>query len=80
MDIMKFEILEEGDNVIKIDGTQVHVQKSTGEYFVYSLILDENEQAIDFNVLAIKKGMGAIEIVKDADLNDLAEAWTDSNE
>ena len=46
MDIMKFEILEEGDNVIKIDGAQVHVQKSTGEYFVYFLIVVERQECV----------------------------------
>lgn len=80
MEIMKFGILETGDKVMKVDGPVVHVQKANGEYFVYTLILDKGEQIIDFNVFAIKIGMGSIEAIKDADLNDLAEAWRDSNE
>ncbi|SFB48609.1 hypothetical protein [Azotobacter beijerinckii] len=80
MDILKFEILEDGDEVVKLEKEEIHVRKSSGEYFVYTLIFDKNNQAINFNVFAIKKGFGSIEIVKDADLSDLSEAWRESNE
>lgn len=78
MDILKFEILEKDDEVVKVDGPQIHVKKASGEYFVYTLIMDEDNQVVDFNVFGIKKGMGAIEIVKKADLDDLSEAWEES--
>tara|TARA_R110001583_G_scaffold38184_1_gene123519 strand:+ start:1250 stop:1492 length:243 start_codon:yes stop_codon:yes gene_type:complete len=80
MDIMKFEILEENDEVVKVDANQVHVKKSSGEYVIYTLKLDEADQVVDFNVFAITKGFGSIELSKDADLNDLAELWDSSDE
>ncbi|MGV0886380.1 hypothetical protein V6760_05835 [Acinetobacter venetianus] len=80
MDIIKFEILEENDEVVKVDANQVHVKKSSGEYFIYTLKLDEADQMVDFNVFAITKGFGSIELSKDADLNDLAELWGSSDE
>lgn len=76
---MKFEILEDNDNVIKVEANQVHVRKASGEYVVYTLKLDEADQIVDFNVFAITKGFGSIELAKDADLNDLSELWGTSD-
>ena len=80
MDIMKFGILDDNDEVVKVDATQVHVRKRSGEYVVYTLKLDETCQVVDFDVFAITKGFGSIEVSKEADLNDLAELWGISNE
>lgn len=80
MDIMKFEILEESDEVVKVEANQVHIRKKSGEYVIFTLKLDEAEQLVDFNVFAITKGFGSIELVKDADLNDLSELWEKSDE
>lgn len=77
---MKFEILEENDEVVKVDANQIHVKKLSGEYVIYTLKLDEADQVVDFNVFAITKGFGSIELSKDADLNDLAELWDSSDE
>jgi len=77
---MKFEILEENDIVVKVDNHQVHVKKKNGEYIVYTLQLDEAGQVFDFNAFAITRGFGSIELSKDADLNDLAELWKESND
>lgn len=80
MDIMKFEILEDDDEVVKIDNEQVHVRKSNGEYIIYTLILDKAKQVVDFNVFAVTKGFGSIEVSKNCDLHDLFELWKVSNE
>ncbi|GAB2955596.1 hypothetical protein [Aquaspirillum soli] len=80
MDIIKFEILEENDEVVKVEANQVHVRKKNGEYVIYTLKLDEADQFVDFNVFAITKGFGSIELMKDADLNDLSELWGSSDE
>lgn len=80
MDILKFEILEEKDEVVKVDANKVHVRKKSGEYVIYTLKLDEEDQIVDFNVFAIKKGSGSIELSKDANLHDLADLWGVSDE
>jgi len=77
MKILKFEILDtkNGDRVVKVEGQDIHVSKDTGEYVVYKLKMDEGNQVIGFDVLAITKGDGDFELIADADLNDLAELW-----
>ncbi|MBZ9560491.1 MULTISPECIES: hypothetical protein [unclassified Modicisalibacter] len=80
MDIIKFEILEDNDEVVKVEANQVHVRKTSGEYVIYTLKLDEENQVVDFNVFAITKGFGSIELAKGADLNDLSELWGSSDE
>ncbi|MGL5396606.1 MAG: hypothetical protein ACRDBQ_15275 [Shewanella sp.] len=82
MDILKFEILDlkKGDRVVKVDGPEVHVSKASGEYAVYTLKLDQNNEMIDFDVLAIVSGCGDFDLVKNADYSDLSELWEGSNE
>ena len=82
MDIIKFEVLDDGDDVVKVDNdnTQIHVKKKNGEYAVYKLIFDKKGQYIDFNVVAITKGFPSIKIIKDATPEDLSEVWSKSNE
>lgn len=80
MDIMKLGILDDKDDVVKVDGNQVHVKRKTGEYAVYTLRLDESNQIVDFDVFAITKGFGSIELCKNADLDDLSELWDDSDD
>lgn len=80
MDILKFEILDENDEIVKVDNQQVHVKKKNGEYVVYTIHLDKDEQFVSFNVFAITKGNGSIELIKDADLDDLAQLWENNND
>lgn len=82
MNILKFEILDlaKGDRVVKVDGKEVHVSKSSGEYAIFSLKMDKEGGVIDFDVLAVTKGDGSFDLITDADLNDLAEIWGDKGE
>ncbi|HIF5875011.1 TPA: hypothetical protein ACX3FO_004354 [Vibrio parahaemolyticus] len=77
MNILKFEILDikNGDRVVKVEGQDVHVSKETGEYVIYQMKMDKENQVIGFDVFAITKGDGDFEVITDADLNDLAELW-----
>lgn len=77
MNILKFEILDikNGDRVVKVEGQDIHVSKNTGEYVIYKMKMDKENQVIGFDVLAITKGDGDFELITDADLKDLAELW-----
>jgi len=77
MNILKFEILDlkSGDKVVKVDGQDIHVSRSTGEYVIYKLKMDKDGGVIDFDVFAITQGSGSFDLITDADLNDLAELW-----
>lgn len=77
MNILKFEILdiENGDRVVKIEGTDIHVSKGSGEYAIYKMEMDKENNIIGFDVFAVKKGHGSFDLITDADLNDLAELW-----
>lgn len=76
MDILKFEIIEDGDNVENIEDNKIHIRKKNGDYAVYTLKLNESNECIDFSVFMIVKGSGSFELMKDADLHDLADAWS----
>ncbi|EJT3522286.1 hypothetical protein P7M07_11150 [Vibrio parahaemolyticus] len=82
MNILKFEILDlkKGDKVVKVDGPEVHVSKLSGEYAVYTMKLDQDNEVIDFDVFAVTSGCGDFDLVKNADYEDLAELWESSNE
>ncbi|HHC1001804.1 TPA: hypothetical protein ACN7D0_004435 [Klebsiella pneumoniae] len=77
MNILKFEILDlkSGDRVVKVEGQDIHVSRSSGEYVIYKLKMDKDGGVIEFDVFAITQGSGSFEIITDADLNDLAELW-----
>ncbi|BBU97241.1 hypothetical protein KT999_16920 [Proteus mirabilis] len=77
MHILKFEILDlkSGDKVVKVEGQDIHISRSSGEYVIYKLKMDKDGGVIDFDVLAITQGSGSFDVITDADLNDLAELW-----
>ncbi len=77
MNILKFEILDlkSGDKVVKVEGQDIHVSRSSGEYVIYKLKMDKDGEVIDFDVFAITQGSGSFDLITDADLNDLAELW-----
>ncbi|EKP4643135.1 hypothetical protein FQZ95_00050 [Escherichia sp. HH41S] len=77
MNILKFEILDlkSGDRVVKVEGKDIHVSKSSGEYVIYQLKMDKDGRVIEFDVFAITQGSGSFDLITDADLNDLAELW-----
>lgn len=77
MNILKFEILDltSGDKVVKVEGQDIHVSRSSGEYVIYKLKMDKDGGVIDFDVFAITQGSGSFDLITDADLNDLAELW-----
>jgi hypothetical protein len=77
MNILKFEILdlESGDKVVKMEGKDIHVSKSSGEYVIYKMKMDKDEVVIDFDVFAVTRGSGSFDLITDADLNDLSDLW-----
>lgn len=77
MNILKFEILDltSGDKVVKVEGQDIHVSRSSGEYVIYKLKMNKEGGVIDFDVFAITQGSGSFNLITDADLNDLAELW-----
>jgi len=77
MNILKFEILDlkNGDRVVKVEGQDIHVSRSSGEYVIYTLKMDKDGGVIEFDVFAITQGSGSFDLITDADLNDLAELW-----
>lgn len=77
MNILKFEILDltSGDKVVKVEGQDIHVSRSSGEYVIYKLKMDKDGGVIDFDIFAITQGSGSFDLITDADLNDLAELW-----
>jgi hypothetical protein len=74
MDVIKFKALQEGDKVIKVsdDLTAIHVLKENGDYIVFKTKRDTEEgfTVCDFDVFIITKGIGAFEIIQDADPED----------
>jgi hypothetical protein len=75
MNIIKFKVLQEGDQVIKVsdDLLTIHVLKMDGSYVVYKLKRNDNENELtvcDFDVFAITKGIGSFEIIQDAETED----------
>lgn len=74
MNIVKFKILQEGDKVIKVsdDRNTIHVMKKNGDYVVYMIKrdLEEGFTSCDFDAFIITKGVGAFEIIEDADPED----------
>ena len=75
MNIVKFKVLQEGDQVIKVsdDLMVIHVLKADGRYIVYKLKRNENENELtvcDFDIFAITNGVGSFEIIQDADTED----------
>lgn len=76
MDILKFEIIDDGDVVDKVEDNKIYIRKNNGDYAVFTLKLDESGDCVDFSVFIVAKGAGSFELLKDADLNDLASAWS----
>lgn len=74
MKITQLKILNDGDIVDKVEGNNIFVRGKDSNYYIYTFTLDENQSAIEYDVMVIKKGGGAIKINLDADLNDLKEA------
>lgn len=74
MNVVKFKILQEGDKVIKVsdDNSTIQVLKENGDYIVYKIKKDIEEgfTVCDFDVFLITKGVGAFEIIQDADPED----------
>lgn len=82
MNILKFEILDikNGDKVVKVDGKEIHVSKSSGEYVVYSLKMDKTGEVIDFDVFAITQGDGSFDLITNANMFDLTSIWESSDD
>lgn len=77
MNIIKFKILGEGDVVEKVENNDVHVRKANGKYVVYKMHKVEDEDTgvtvCSFDAFIITSGIGAFEVVIDADLDDLED-------
>ena len=77
MNIFKLEILDlkGGDKVVKVDFPEVHVTRPSGEYAVYTVKFDKDNNFLDFDVFIVKNGFGDTDVKVNADATDLAELW-----